>query len=445
MIRKKTYLMTPFLLALLLAAVFPGSAGGLVNVVKAYRAPGESVRVPVGGNTWRSSGGEKGGRVTNQGIRDWDDGEVVFTTYVRTSRKGSLKVSLEVSVPGGTSELEISIGGQHRKLSVSGAETHLVPVGSWQLSDSGYVAISLRGLSRSGDEYAAVDALVLDGSVIHRGAAFVKNNEGNFFYWGRRGPSVHLNYELPPETNAEWFYNEVTVPPNADVEGSFFMACGFGEGYFGFQVNSDTERRVLFSVWSPYKTDNPDDIPEDQRIVLLRKGKEVHAGEFGNEGSGGQSYLRYPWKAGTTYRFLLHGKPDGKGNTSYTAFFYAPEIKQWKLIASFRRPQTSRWLTRFHSFLENFNPRTGDKQRLVYFDNQWVGDSEGNWTEITRARFTGDNTARKGYRMDYAGGIDQARFYLKNCGFFSDYIPLDTWYERPETGRKPVFDQRDSD
>src|SRR3546814_7623338 len=129
--------------------------------------------------------------------------------------------------------------------------------------------------------------------------------------------------------------------------------------------SSDLERRVLFSVWSPYKTDNPDDIPEDQRIVLLRKGKEVHAGEFGNEGSGGQSYLRYPWKAGTTYRFLLHGKPDGKGNTSYTAFFYAPEIKQWKLIASFRRPQTSRWLTRFHSFLENFNPRTGDKQRLV--------------------------------------------------------------------------------
>src|SRR3546814_14463863 len=83
------------------------------------------------------------------------------------------------------------------------------------------------------------------------------------WYWGRRGPSVHLNYELPPETNAELFYNEVTVPPNADVEGSFFMACGFGEGYFGFQVNSDTERRVLFSVWSPYKTDNPDDIPEE--------------------------------------------------------------------------------------------------------------------------------------------------------------------------------------
>src|SRR3546814_5675552 len=82
--------MTPFLLALLRAAVFPGSAGGLVNVVKAYRAPGESVRVPVGGNTWRSSGGEKGGRVTNQGIRDWDDGEVVFRSEEHTSELQSL-------------------------------------------------------------------------------------------------------------------------------------------------------------------------------------------------------------------------------------------------------------------------------------------------------------------------------------------------------------------
>src|SRR3546814_15581807 len=98
--------------------------------------------------------------------------------------------------------------------------------------------------------------------------------------------------------------------------------------------------------------------------------------------------------------FLLHGKPDGKGNTSYTAFFYAPEIKQWKLTASFRRPQTSRWLTRFHSFMENFNHRTGDKQRIVYFDNQRVGDRQGNWTEITRARFTDDTTARKGYMME---------------------------------------------
>ena len=79
---------------------------------------------------------------------------------------------------------------------------------------------------------------------------------------------------------------------------SYYMVAGFGEGYFGMQYNSPTERRVLFSVWSPFDTQDPKLIADAQKIKLLRKGKDVHIGEFGNEGSGGQSYLLYPWKAG---------------------------------------------------------------------------------------------------------------------------------------------------
>ena len=60
------------------------------------------------------------------------------------------------------------------------------------------------------------------------------------------------------------------------------MANGFGEGYYGIQVNSDTERRILFSIWSPFKTDDPNSIPDDQKIKLLKKGKGVTSGEFGN-------------------------------------------------------------------------------------------------------------------------------------------------------------------
>ena len=52
----------------------------------------------------------------------------------------------------------------------------------------------------------------------------------------------------------------MTIPKNNDVVGSYFMANGFAEGYFGIQVNSETERRILFSVWSPYKTDDPNSI-----------------------------------------------------------------------------------------------------------------------------------------------------------------------------------------
>ncbi len=60
--------------------------------------------------------------------------------------------------------------------------------------------------------------------------------------------------------------------------GSYFMANGFGQGYFGIQVNSASERRILFSVWSPFSTNNPREIPDDQRITLLKKGEPVHAG-----------------------------------------------------------------------------------------------------------------------------------------------------------------------
>jgi hypothetical protein len=27
--------------------------------------------------------------------------------------------------------------------------------------------------------------------------------------------------------------------------------------------------------------------------------------------------------------------------------------------------------------------------------------------------------------MDYAGGLEGGRFYLRNCGFFADYVGLD--------------------
>jgi len=31
---------------------------------------------------------------------------------------------------------------------------------------------------------------------------------------------------------------------------------------------------------------------------MPKKGKDVYTGEFGNEGSGGQSYRKYMWKSG---------------------------------------------------------------------------------------------------------------------------------------------------
>jgi hypothetical protein len=267
---------------------------------------------------------------------------------------------------------------------------------------------------------------------------YVKDNERGNFYWGRRGPSVHLPYEVPSGKTIEWFYSELTVPEGQDPIGSYFMANGFGEGYFGIQVNGEKERRVLFSVWSPFTTDNPKEIPDDQRVKLLAKGENVHGGEFGGEGSGGQSYLVYPWKAGTTYRFLNRARPDGKGNTIYTAWFHTPEAARWQLIASFLRPKTDKHLTGLHSFLENFAERNGYQRRGSLHGNQWVRDTDGDWTELTKTLFTGDAIARSKFRRDYAGGVLKDKFFMSNGGFFAENVELGKRFERESTERPEI-------
>jgi hypothetical protein len=297
----------------------------------------------------------------------------------------------------------------------------------------------LEGISKETNSFAAISSLII---LTHEPGefSFVKDNIDNRFYWGRRGPSVHLSYTVPIEKNVKWFYNEVTIPVGLDPIGSYFMANGFAEGYFGIQVNSENERRILFSVWSPFKTDNPASIPEDQKIKLLKKGEGVYTGEFGNEGSGGQSYLRYKWEAGKTYQFLNSVEPDGSGSTNYTAYFKESGSPDWLLIASFSRPKTDTWYKRPHSFVENFNPSFGHILRQATYQNQWVSDSSGQWVELTEAKFTGDDIAKRGYRKDYEGGEKAGYFYLQNGGFFNGIALLNQSFTRATANNMPIID-----
>jgi hypothetical protein len=398
------------------------------------------ITIPVGGNSWRVANDTTGGAITNEGIVDWTSPKVKFNTYFRTAGKGKFKLWLNLKVADGKSRLAISVLKKVKEITVSGNTAKDYYVGEWTASDTGYITVSIKGISKTGKSYVNINSIKLSGPAIDGKTAYVKNNEGNYFYWGRRGPSVHLNYTIPDRMNVEWFYNEVTVPKGNDVLGSYFMADGFGEGYFGMQVNSPTERHILFSVWSPFVTDNPKDIPEDKKIVMLKKGPNVHTGEFGSEGSGGQSYMLYNWKAGNTYKFLVQVKPVGNDHTTYTTWFFAPELNKWQLMASFSRPQTNTYLKRPHSFLENFDPDQGTITRKVLFTNQWIADENGKWIRLNKARFTTDNTGIKGYRMDYAGGTDGNAFYLKNCGFFSNYTIRNTIFETAVTGTGPDVD-----
>lgn len=393
--------------------------------------------IPVGGNTY-VTGGAGSVKVSKEGIKTWSSEETIISTYFKVpeEQEAFLKLQLAGQVSG--SEIRVTVGDKGKNIVIPASATGTIDVGAFKFA-KGYNKVDIQGVSKTGETYPAIAALVFK-SVAQTELTYVKDNESNRFYWGRRGPSVHLSYTLPEEKNFKWFYNEVTIPVGEDPNGSYYMANGFGEGYFGIQANSDDERRVLFSVWSPFHTDNPDDIPEDQQIKLLKKGEDVNTGEFGNEGSGGQSFLRYKWITGNTYKFLNSVEPDGKGNTIYTAYFFAPEVGEWKLIASFLRPKTDTWYKRPHSFLENFIDRHGYIGRKGLYANQWAMDSEGNWVELTEAKFTGDDIARRGYRQDYAGGEENGIFFMRNGGFFNEMVELNSMHNRKATGNQPEID-----
>lgn len=395
------------------------------------------IAIHPGGNSWViNNPTENRKMISENGIRNWTDHKDIIRTYFKIGETGKLNVGLDLKVSLGVSTLKVTVGDVVKNIELSNTDFGTVDVGTFEINEPGYHFVEIQGLERSADHFADVNAILIGGPATQGELTYVRED----FYWGRRGPSVHLSYTAPEGKDIRWFYNEITVPEGEDILGSYYMANGFGEGYFGIQVNSPTERRILFSVWSPYETQDPKSIPEEYKIILLKKGDEVTTGEFGNEGSGGQSYKVFDWKAGNAYRFLLKGEPSENNSTDYTAYFYDTEKAEWNLIASFRRPHTSTYLKRPHSFLENFRTEMGPVSRMAIYGNQWIMDTNGDWHELTKAKFTADATARKGSRDDYSGGAQGNTFFMKNCGFFNEMTKMDTFHERIPNGIPPEID-----
>lgn len=406
-------------------------------------AAANTVSIPMGYNSWAF---DQAGvcvatrhNLQQHKIARWESDTQRFRTYFWSEKAGELQLRLQATVPAGTSQLMWGYAGKFKELEVSEGTGKEYDLGTIQLSTPGYHYIEWRALTKTGKVFADLEHLWLAGEAAQGALHFIKGD----VHFGRRGPSVHLSYRLPREAGeVTWVYNELTVPEGMDPVGTYAMANGFGEGYFGMQVNSPTQRRILFSVWSPFHTDNPREIPEEQRVRLLKKGRDVNAQDFGGEGSGGQSFMVYPWQAGTTYKFLLHVQPDGQGATVYTAYFFATEEQKWRLVASFKRPDTTTYMRHWHSFLENFSPDTGAVTREVQTKNQWAySKAAQRWLEVTQAGFTADNTAHKRARMDYTGGITPAgHFFMRNCGFTDEHTPAGQRFARPPMAQAPVID-----
>ncbi|MFV0218833.1 DUF3472 domain-containing protein [Empedobacter falsenii] len=354
----------------------------------------------------------------------------VTKTYFKVLGTGNVNIQLKGEAKN-DAQLNVGFNKKTKKYNWKSTDK-TISVGTFAISKPGYVSVDLSGLK---GEIPITD-LIVSGTAVDNGIIY--SNDPQYYYWARRGPSCHLAYEIPTEKNVSYYYNEIVVPKDADIIGSYYMANGFGEGYLGIQANSQTERRILFSVWSPFVTDDPKSIPDDEKIVLLKKGDNVKTGEFGNEGSGGQSYMKYNWKADTTYKFLLKGVPNGDNSTTYTAWFFMPETNNWQIIASFKRPKTNTYLKRFHSFLENFMPTQGYLTRKVNFNNQWVYD--GEWKKVNGAKLTVDATYKANQRIDATGGTTSTGYFLKMGGFFNEIEQPGTAFKFDNKQTAPQID-----
>jgi hypothetical protein len=172
-------------------------------------------------------------------------------------------------------------------------------------------------------------------------------------------------------------------------------------------------------------------------VTLVVKGDGVYAGDFGNEGTGGHSHLKYLWKTGETQRFIVRAQPTNETFTIYSGYWFHPEKKSWMLISSWRAPRDGSYLRGLYSFSENFGGSTGHLVRKALFGNQWVGTDSGHWIELTTATFSHDSTGRAD-RLDRFMGIEDGQFFLSHGGFVPGFTKAGEKFTRPPVGKQPM-------
>lgn len=387
---------------------------------------GPRVEVALSGNAFvvfRPEGGsETVDDMNGTGLAGWSSPRSVISAWVYVTRPGDLGLSL-VGAGASTELVRLSTLGAH--FDVAFDREGQLDFGAVRVPKAGYLRIDLQGMTPPDPEYGTVSALSLRGPAAE-GLVFA-NDPANY-YWSRRGPSVHLGFS---PKDVEYFYNEVTVPVGSDAIGSYFMVNGFSEGYAGIQVKSESERWILFSVWDPIN---------GGQATLVRKGQNVVARRFGGEGTGGQSYLVFPWVAGNTYAFVTRGARVGNGDIHYATWFYPPESGKWLLMAEWSRPSANQHLEGLYSFVENFLSERGYEGRQAHFGNQWTRTGGAPWTECSSAFYDTDATGSARQRLDFDGGVAGDRFFLRNGGFFSNGAKPNVTLQRAASGVAPTLD-----
>jgi hypothetical protein len=373
----------------------------------------------------------RGARVSRRsGITGWNNPDLKVLWFGQIKTPGRLDCSVALRLPTDqTSKLRLSVADRSHEALVKGAGPGLVVAdfGSFNIDVSGYRRFTLESLNSKDQPSGDIESLLLDGPAAKDAHFNLKPR--------RNAASVHLFYPVDKNIKVAAFYCEVTALE--DPIWTYYMACGWHRGYFGMQVNSPTERRIIFSVWdSGNEAVDRNKVGEEDRVRLIAKGEDVYAGGFGNEGTGGHSHLKYMWKTGQKQRFIVTAKPTDETHTIYSGYYFHPDKKKWILISSWKAPKDGGYLRGLYSFSENFGGANGHLLRKALYGNQWIRTATGKWIELTTATFSHDSTG-KSDRLDRFMGVEDGQFFLSHGGFVPGFTKYGEKFTRSSKGRGP--------
>ena len=264
-------------------------------------------------------------------------------------------------------------------------------------------------------------------------------------------PSVHLNNwhttaaGAPSGDGYDWLFEEIMIPAESDLVGTYAEAIGALNGYMGIQMNGyvDGEPRhdVLFSMWDDGSTDEDPNLPEHLRAGAVDWDEKTTVNRFGNEGTGVQTYRRGNyWTPGTYVQFITNCRPE---TTSYTTvengktvvheqhnmlvstWFNALDGKGWQYMATVRKRNSSTYFSSWYSFLENYVWANGQASRKAYYRNGYGRSrATGKWYNFNSVGFGHtDGGSEAGARADYGqGATDKASdrtFFMQSGGYTS--------------------------
>lgn len=145
--------------------------------------------VPVSGNSWVTETMDTRDRIiTRKGIENWTCPEVNIRTFFWIEKSAALEVALRAKVTSGESQLKCRLGDTTHHVTLDNTEYETVVVGTFTVLYTGYHHLDMQGLEKTAATFVLVTDILLGGEATAGKAYFVKDD----FYFGRRGPSVHL-------------------------------------------------------------------------------------------------------------------------------------------------------------------------------------------------------------------------------------------------------------